>query len=424
MSTQRRLVVHVLEHQTALADLLAHPRYFPRVTQHDTKPMERALAGPTLFDDGARLDGVVVEATYAAGHPAILDHLHQQRVPVIIDPQSLRLVTPRYLDVERLRTLPYALNEPLTPAGPAETRQRFVSEALSFQQQMGATYYLVPSVPLRDDPAWWELHYDLTDRAAECNGTEVDRRDLIALLSPGTGALRDRWAVSDRLQDVPIAAAYVQPLVLEPTSDSVDKLARAWAFYDAVGRTVPVIAGRVGAFGLVLQALGAAAFDSGLGGAERYRWVDPVRPPAQPSDEGQPARSGGAGKRVYVEQLLTTVPASVWADLLRVEAVRGRLVCNRPCCRLASQGALVDRRGEHYLFTRADEVSQLRREPTSSIRFNSIHQKVLAARSLAEVARRGLEDVRGQSPSFHHLETWLGLLSRVQQLRESGNAVA
>ncbi len=79
---------------TPLGDLLASPRYLPRLTESDTKPLERALAGATLFDDGVELDGVVVEAAYAVREPDALDHLRDQRVPVLIDPQSLRLSTP------------------------------------------------------------------------------------------------------------------------------------------------------------------------------------------------------------------------------------------------------------------------------------------------------------------------------------------
>jgi hypothetical protein len=37
----------------------------PRVTRRDGRAIEEALAGPTLFDSGVKLDAAVVEATYA-----------------------------------------------------------------------------------------------------------------------------------------------------------------------------------------------------------------------------------------------------------------------------------------------------------------------------------------------------------------------
>jgi len=187
---------------------LAAPRYLPRLTENDTKPIQRALAGATLFDDGLSLDGVVVEAAYAVAEPEVLDHLREQRVPVLIDPQSLRLSTPAYLSNTRLGSLPYLPSAPLTPSSSASDRDHFVADALRFQQKVGATYYLVPSSPVRDDPGWAELHHDLTARAASANGREVDSRELVALLAPGSTALRSPRAFVSRLLDLPVAAVY------------------------------------------------------------------------------------------------------------------------------------------------------------------------------------------------------------------------
>lgn len=49
----------------ALDPLFARPTYVPRVTRRDGRAIEEALAGPTLFDSGVKLDAAVVEATYA-----------------------------------------------------------------------------------------------------------------------------------------------------------------------------------------------------------------------------------------------------------------------------------------------------------------------------------------------------------------------
>lgn len=404
---------------TPLGDLLASPRYLPRLTENDTKPIQRALAGATLFDDGVSLDGVVVEAAYAVAEPEVLDHLREQRVPVLIDPQSLRLSTPAYMSNTRLGSLPYLPSAPLTPSSSASDRDHFVADALRFQQKVGATYYLVPSIPLRNDPGWAELHHDLTARAASANGREVDSRELVALLAPGSAALRSPRAFVSRLLDLPIAAVYAQPLALDPITDSVDKLARVWSFcHELEEAGIPVIAGRVGAFGLVLQALGVSAFDSGIGMGERYSWADQVRRPKPKQDDK--AAGGGSGKRIYLEQLLSTLPAKVVEALLRLEGVRGRLVCNLGCCRVAGHAGLVDRRGEHYLFSRVHEVEQLQAQPTSSLRLHEVHQHLLAARDLAAVARRGLKDLgdsEAPAPTFSHLETWLSLLARAEQLK-------
>lgn len=41
---------------------LDQPSYLARVTRRDGPAIEKAMAGATLLDPGARLDGVVIEA--------------------------------------------------------------------------------------------------------------------------------------------------------------------------------------------------------------------------------------------------------------------------------------------------------------------------------------------------------------------------
>ncbi|MBK5219308.1 MAG: hypothetical protein JJE35_05940 [Thermoleophilia bacterium] len=58
----------------ATPDFLSEPTFLPRVTQHDGRAIEEALAA-TLFDKGVRLRGAVVEASYAATDPPLLKRL-------------------------------------------------------------------------------------------------------------------------------------------------------------------------------------------------------------------------------------------------------------------------------------------------------------------------------------------------------------
>src|SRR3954466_39888 len=81
--------------------------FLSRITQHDGRAIEDALAGPTLFDRGVRLRGGVVEATYAAADPPLLKRLREDSVPYIVDPQTTRFTGERFLQVEHFERLPY-----------------------------------------------------------------------------------------------------------------------------------------------------------------------------------------------------------------------------------------------------------------------------------------------------------------------------
>ena len=403
---------------TPLGELLDSPRFFPRVTESAHRTIEAALAGPNLLEPGITLDGAIIEGAYAAGEPEVLAHLRKQQVPLLVDSHSLRFATPAFLANQRMATLSYAPEEPLTPASSRTDREHFVADALRFQQKCGASHYLTPSVPIRDGEGWAALHHDITALASQANGREVDQKEMVAMVAPGSQAMRTPSDVLSPLYDLPLAAAYIQPLTLDPTHDSVDKLAHVWQFMAAAGDVLPVIAGRVGGFGLVLQALGINAFDSGINNAERYSWADQVRPPT-PTDDDEPKKSGGGSKRLYFEQLLTTVAADVAETLLRVEGLRGKLVCTHGCCAFSTQDQLVDRRSEHYLYTRVAQVAELREDTTRSYRLHRVHQRLLAARDLASLARKGLKDLdysATRPPTFAHLDTWLSLLARAEQL--------
>jgi len=52
-----------------LSAVFTQPTYLPRVGTYDGRAIEEALAGPTIFDAGVRLEGAVVEASYAAAEP-------------------------------------------------------------------------------------------------------------------------------------------------------------------------------------------------------------------------------------------------------------------------------------------------------------------------------------------------------------------
>jgi hypothetical protein len=80
----------------AASDPFLQPTYMPRVTRRDGRAIEEALAGPTRFDPGVRLDAAVVEATYAVDNPPLLKRLRESGVPQLVDPQTLRLTGERF----------------------------------------------------------------------------------------------------------------------------------------------------------------------------------------------------------------------------------------------------------------------------------------------------------------------------------------
>lgn len=287
-------------------DLFAQATYLPRVTRRDGRAIEEALAGPTLFDTGVKLDAAVVEATYAVEDSPLLKHLRESGVPQLIDPQTLRFTGERFLTVAQFERLPYSPSAPIkVDAFAPSDADSLAREVMLFEQEAGASWYLAAALPYYDQDQQSRLRHNDRLLAASCaanGGTDLDRRPLVAQVAPGRKLLAHPELIVNRLLDYPIDAVYVQPLNLDPVKDSVEKLVQYVDFLRAISAArLPVIASRVGAFGLVLNALGIQAFDSGLAQAEACNLASLNRAPTKRELDGVGKRGGPDG-RIYLAQ--------------------------------------------------------------------------------------------------------------------------
>lgn len=169
-------------------------------------------------------------------------------------------------------------------------------------------------------------------------------------------------------------------------------------------------------FGLVLQAVGVRAFDSGLGQAEACNLASLNRPQTQREQETD--SRGGGDRRIYFEQLRTTLPGRHAAHLIDEKVgLRAHLTCPHGCCRHRGIDELPDRARQHYLWVRDHEVKQLRETPHGAMRIDLIHEQLRDARETARVVRRTLLSRGLAYPAFDHLDRWIAVLGQSAQAR-------
>jgi hypothetical protein len=261
---------------------------------------------------------------------------------------------------------------------------------------------------------WLTLHRRLLETSAALNGRAgFDRKPLVAFLAPGRRLSMNPDDLVEGLADLPLAGVYVQPLRLNPTGDSIEKLvlyARLLVRIREIG--LPVIAGRVGSFGLLLQAIGIGLFDSGLGEAERFDLASLTRSRHVASTDA--SGSGARGdRRIYLERLKTTLRGRHALAVLSEVGLRSNFVCNLGCCRFRSIDDLADRRRQHYLWVRSAELDDLAAQRTRQLRIEHVSQLFAAARETASVVRRSFEARDLDAPNFEHLERWGAVLTRL-----------
>jgi hypothetical protein len=126
--------------------------------------------------------------------------------------------------------------------------------------------------------------------------------------------MRDPLPFTRLLSDLVVDQVHVQPLRFQPTKLGVASLDRYCDYLMAIQDIgVPVMTGRVGAFGLVLLALGIEGFDSGLTTAEAFDLNSALRSARARQRHRAAGESSGGGRqrRFYLTQLKTTVMAPV-----------------------------------------------------------------------------------------------------------------
>lgn len=388
--------------------------FLPRVTVNDARAIEAAMAGQDLWQSGVELRGAVVEASFARTDPPLLRRLAEGGVPYLIDPQTLRFATPTFTEVAQIRSLPYAPSHAVGPGLKDSELDTLIRGSLSFQQNAGAAAFVAPALPLPDDDAdaWLELHWRLLRATSALNGRAgYERKPLLAFVAPGRRISMNPEGLLDGLADLPLAGVYVQPLRLNPTGDSVEKLVMYVRLLSQIRELgLPVIAGRVGSFGLLLQALGIGLFDSGLGDAERFDFASLVRPRTPDPSDKSAARGD---RRIYLERLKTTLRGRHAIAILSDKNLRSNFVCNLGCCRYRGFEDLPDRRRQHYLWVRNTEVNEVTAQATRDFRLEHVSEQLVHARETASVVTRALEEGETGAPSFDHLDRWGGVLARL-----------
>lgn len=394
--------------------------YLPRITRQSGRVLEEALAPSTLFDQGAQLQGGIIEATYAADEPPILKRL-RGTVPYLVDHQLLRFAGDGFLDTATFSKLPYRPDHVIDAENvkdidaPSLTR-----EVLKFEQDQGCAAFISPAWPLFDQNQenWLTANRHLWAASCDANGNgEIEKRAMLAQVAPGKVAMDHPDTLIETLMDLPFDGVYVQPLRLNPTKDSVEKLLRFVKMLEGFEEAgLPVVAARVGAFGVLLTALGISAFDSGLGIAEASDVKTLIRKRKPPKDDEK--KKGPRGiRRVYLEPLKTTMAARQAKLILEHPQLRAKFACDLGCCRFQGLEELAERSRPHYLWTRNDEVRDIRDLGTPSMKLDFVHEQLRDAREMGRLVRRTLIGNLKELPSFDHTDRWIRVLAREVEAR-------
>lgn len=240
------------------------------------------------------------------------------------------LLTKVFLKRGSFSTLPYTPRELITSESVAcVDADAFARAVLEFEQAKGCAAFISPTWPLHNQKldSWIRASRRLWQATCDANGSgDIEARPLLAQVAPGRAAIEAPDSLVEGLMDLPVDGVYVQPLALDPVNDSVEKLLRYVRLLEAFEEAgLSVIASRVGAFGVVLAALGISAFDSGLGLAEASNLASLNRKKRQ-SEQSKKGPKGS--RRIYLNPLRTTLAARQAELILGHTGLARRFACN------------------------------------------------------------------------------------------------
>ncbi len=388
-----------------------HLSFLLHVTQFEGRSIEKLIAPRDPGQITSTLGGAVIEASYVQTDPPLLAHLAEARIPWMVDPQSIRFSSPGFGEIARLRRLPYAPASPLDPSRLTRDVKDMVRGALEFQAQAKPSMYLVPALPLsRPSAAVLRTFAELHSLAADLNGTAVPYRPMVAAAYPSADVIRGRFSTFERL-DRTFAGAYVLPLQLNPKRDSVERLVAYVRFLEhAQASELRVVAGRAGAFGLLLAAFGIENFDSGLGERESYS-LSRLSHVRRPDPGGK--RDGGRQRRVYVLPLRSTLAWNDVEAMLEMRSLRAQLTCDIDDCRFGGYRYALENHREHFFHCRAAELDALRQRRTTALRVPLVMEWLRTAMETGRLVNRVREEQGLPALNFEYLETWRAVLTRV-----------
>lgn len=348
---------------------------------------------PTLHRLRPPIARLVVDAHIAGQRPLFARAASDAGVPLLIDPLTPLLqseVAPR----SQWAMLPFASAATIAPdeievAG-------LVERCVQFQIEMGATKIVAPYL-CADDPAdpAFEKSLELMDRTAQYLRFEGLRIPVTAVFCGQLRSFARQSSLNDGIGRFSRLAAELGvetiALCLTPLGSGEDSYAKISGMVTiattAMRAGVDVIAWRQGVYGAALCAVGLDGYETGIGLSEGTN-IARFQASRRPREKRQ---SGGAGAGVYFEPIGRSLPLPASNVLLGDVAMRAKLICEDDSC-CTDNLAMIDRRREHAVRTRARVLAELNQQPHRQWRLHSIANHALTGITLARQANKVLSD--------------------------------
>lgn len=377
--------------------------------------MGRIVAQPRSLFDPAPIDlpWVILDGAWAGSVKELRDQLTMAGTRFLVDTGAWRFQDASAANVKKLQALEHA---PKAHWGALsrDDFQRFVAADLRLQAELGASAYLVPGLVPRKGEG------DLQDFDAAATAAVKDVCFQLPLPAIATIGFHTQGVTEarQRLEDLSgiYSGVYLQGTPIDPYRDGASKLTMLTSlFVEAQSLGVDVIAGRMGALGVPLRAMGVAAADAGLASGESFDVGDRLRA-QRPRDKEQSGAPSTASRR-YLRPLKRSHATKVLDIIESVPELSARLRCDS-CCKYLTPDDRISRGREHSLVTRIVEAQEISGLPRS-MRMERAERDWATARTTLTTVNTALSEAGHRPFDTDYLDNQLSVMRAVTATQQA-----
>ena len=376
------------------------------------------------YADGYDVENVVFPINHQNQQKNLLKFIKDHNVNTVIDPATIRLAYDTYADVKGLVALPYAPNDlsrlELEDLKDYDKKKEYVKKVVDEQLKHVVRNIVAPfhmsnnsnlvKIKMDANENWFSLDVKLLEETRNY----LDSIDFHGKLIGGFCIKADiltnkteREYFLNVLSSLNCDMYWVYVDCISENSNAAQLYNYATALLDLQKSTnKPVIAGRIGAFGLVLLAFGLYAFESGTSRFESS-YEDLYKDTSDPFN---------MYVRYYMPELLANVAVERKNPVRIVQLLHSKIgkdiTCHCPYCDGVKPELLVadGLTRKHFLYRRNEEVQKLRSMHTIDERVEYIKNVI----DNAIVYYKNLKPIF-KDDDYKFLKTWMEVIVKLQE---------
>ena len=375
------------------------------------------------YQDGYSVENVVFPINHQNQQKNLLRFIRQKNINTIIDPATIRLAYDTYTDVKGLIALPYAPDDlsrlELEDLKDYEKKKEYVKKVVDEQLKYGVKNVVAPfhmsnnsnlvKIKMDTNENWFSLDVKLLEETKNyLDSIEYDGKLVggfcikVDILTNKT----EREYFLNVLSGLSCDMYWIYVDCINENSNAAQLYNYATALLDLQKSTnKPVIAGRIGSFGLVLLAFGLYAFESGTSRFESF-YEDLYK---EASD------SYNLYERYYIPELMTNVAIERKNPIRIIQLLKSNIgtniACHCPYCDGVEPEMLIagGLSKKHFLYRRNEELLLLRGMASSDERINFIKNRIETALSYYKNLKPIFKD-----DDYKYLKTWYDVVTKLQ----------